>query len=70
MVWSEADLIALDAAIMNGIRAVTYADGRKVEYHSLDEMRRLRADMKAELLAAASLVRPRRRTTVGRICRR
>jgi hypothetical protein len=48
---------------------VTFADGRRSEFHSLDEMRRLRADIKGELSAAASQVTPRRRTTVGRIRR-
>jgi hypothetical protein len=69
MAWTQPDLDALSAAITAGVRSVTYADGRKIEYHSLDEMRRLRSDMKAEIAATASRVTPRRRTTVGRIRR-
>ncbi len=66
MGWQQADMDALDAAIARGVKAVTYADGRKVEYHSLDEMRRLRIDMKAEISAAAAQVSPRTRVIVGR----
>lgn len=69
MAYQQGDLDKLDAAILSGVKAVTFADGRKTEFHSLDEMRRLRADIKGELSAAASQVTPRRRTTVGRIRR-
>lgn len=69
MAWQQADLDALSAAITRGVRSVTYADGRKMEYHSLDEMRRLRADMKAEIAAAASQVAPRTRFSIGRMRR-
>ncbi len=69
MAFQQADLDRLDAAILSGVKAVTFADGRKTEFHSLDEMRGLRSDIKAELAASASQVRPHRRTTVGRIRR-
>lgn len=69
MAWTQSDLDALSTAIMQGAKSVTYADGRKVEYHSLDEMRRLRSDMKAEIAAAASQVSPRTRFSVGRMRR-
>ncbi len=65
MAWTQSDLDALDLALTNGRKRVIYADGRSIEYHSLDEMRRLRKDMKGELEAAASTVNPRR-VTVAR----
>ena len=70
MAWQQADLDTLDAAIARGVKSVTYADGRKIDYHSLDEMRRLRSDMKAEIGAAASQVSPRTRVVIGRMRRR
>lgn len=58
-----AQLAALDAAIASGALRVSY-DGKSVEYRSLDEMLRVRAD-----LASAIVGRPRRRrllvTTAG-----
>lgn len=50
MAWSAADLLALEAAIKEGAKVVQYAD-RRVEYHSLDEMLRLRSVMKGEIEA-------------------
>jgi hypothetical protein len=69
MAFQQSDLDKLDAAILSGVRAVTFADGRKTEFHSLNEMRALRSDVKAELSAAASQTQPRRRTTIGRMRR-
>lgn len=63
MAYQQSDLDKLDAAVLSGVKSVTFADGRRTEFHSLDEMRRLRADVKAELLAAAAQVTPRRRVT-------
>jgi len=69
MAYSQTDLDALSAAIVGGIKSVTYADGRKVEYQTLADMRALRDDMKAEIQAAArASVGPR--VTIGRIWRR
>ena len=42
MAYSQADLDALDSALKKGARRVTYAGGNTVEFHSLDEMMRLR----------------------------
>jgi hypothetical protein len=67
--FQQSDLDTLDAAILSGVRSVTFADGRKTEFHTLTEMRGLRSDIKAELAASASQVQPRRRTTVGRMRR-
>lgn len=69
MAWTQSDLDALSAAIANGIQSVTYADGRRVQYQTVADMRLLRNDMKAEIAAAANQAAPRLRTTVGRICR-
>lgn len=68
MPWTQADLNALDSALTGGRKSVTFADGRKIEYHTLDEMQRLRKTMKAEVEAAASTV-PARRVTVARMRR-
>lgn len=69
MAWTQADLDALSTAITSNVRRVTFADGRAVEYHSVEEMLRLRATIKSELLASASLVNPIRRATRGRLIR-
>lgn len=68
MAWTQADLDAVDAALKNGIRKVTFADGRSREYQTTEDMLSLRREMKAELLASASQVIPRR-VTVARIRR-
>lgn len=36
--WTEADLAAVRKAISSGTRAVTFADGRKTEYQTLDQL--------------------------------
>ncbi|WP_375178051.1 phage head-tail joining protein [Sphingobium yanoikuyae] len=36
--WKQSDLVAVRAAIASGVRSVTFADGRKTEYHSLDQL--------------------------------
>lgn len=63
MAWQQADLDALDAALANNITEVSYADGRKVRYQDADKMLSVRREMKAELLASAAQVAPRRRVT-------
>jgi hypothetical protein len=65
MAWSQADLDRLDAAIANNVRKVTFADGRSTEYQNADQMLAVRKTMRAELLAAASQVRPHIRATRG-----
>lgn len=69
MAYQQEDLEKLDAAMLSGVRKVTFADGRATEFHSLDEMRNLRADVKAELAAVASQITPRRRFSVARMVR-
>lgn len=60
MAWSQSDLEKLDAAIASGVRSVTYADGRRVEYHSLDQMMAARSTIAARLQMEAGA---RRRLT-------
>ncbi|MFN3656820.1 MAG: phage head-tail joining protein [Pseudolabrys sp.] len=48
MAWTQSDLDALDSALKRGVKRVRYSSG-ETEYHSLDEMLRLRAVMKAEV---------------------
>lgn len=67
MAYTQSDLDALSAAIAAGIKSVTYADGRRVEYQSVADMRALRNDMKAEV--AGSRRAAQVRTTIGRIVR-
>lgn len=69
MAYQQSDLTKLDANILSGVKKITFADGRSTEFHSLDEMRRLRGDIKAELAAAAAQVNPRRRFSIGRMVR-
>lgn len=49
--WTEADIATISAAIAGGVKRVRYAGPpeREVEYQSLAEMRRLRAQMIAEV---------------------
>lgn len=56
MAWTQTDLDALDAAIKRGVRRVSYQNG-SVEYHSLDEMLKLREVMTAEIAGAATAPR-------------
>lgn len=68
MAWTQGDLDKLDAAIVSGRKSFTFADGRKIEYHSLAEVLAARRDVKAELEASASQVNPRR-VTIGMVRR-
>jgi hypothetical protein len=68
MAYTQSDLDLLSKAITAGIKSVTYADGRRVEYQTLADMRALRSDMKEEVAAAMRTRQPR--TTVGRVMRR
>jgi hypothetical protein len=69
MAYQQSDLDKLDTSILSGVKKVTFADGRSTEFHSLDEMRRLRVDIKADLAASAAQVTPRRRFSIGRMVR-
>jgi hypothetical protein len=52
MAWTSTDIEALETAIKTGTKSVQFSD-RRVEYHSLSEMLRLLAAMKAEVETAA-----------------
>lgn len=65
MAFTQSDLDALDASIKKGVRRVAYASG-SVEYHSLDDMLKLRALMANEVAVAAGTSSPP--TTVGAYC--
>lgn len=70
MAYTQADLDKIDAAIINPAKKVTFADGRSVENYDLDQLRRLRADVKAELAAVPVPGRRRTRFIVARMgCR-
>lgn len=69
MAWQQSDLDALDTAIVRNERSVTFADGRRVEYQDADKMLAVRNAIKAELLASASQIVPRRRATRAVVCR-
>ncbi|GGX53050.1 phage head-tail joining protein [Undibacterium squillarum] len=58
MAYTGADLDALDTAIKSGVKKVKH-NGREVEYHSVDEMLRLRDRIAAELLKGSSAERTR-----------
>lgn len=56
MAWTSDDLDAIKTALAKGERTVTFAD-RSITYRSVDELLRVKAEIEAELAAAAS--RPR-----------
>jgi hypothetical protein len=47
--WTDTDLTSIRTAITSGVRSVTFADGRRTEYQSLDHM------LAAEKVIAAAL---------------
>lgn len=55
--YTDTDLATIKAAIASGIRAVTYADGRKVEYQNLDQMLAAKKVIEAEVTMAAAALR-------------
>jgi hypothetical protein len=53
MAWSQADVDALDQALKAGAKRVRFSDQREVEYHSLDEMLKLREAMVAVVASSS-----------------
>ena len=49
MAFTQADIDALDAAIASGELSVSTPDGRSVTYRSLDDLRKARALMLAQI---------------------
>jgi roadblock/LC7 domain-containing protein len=52
MAWTQSDVDTLKQAIATGAKRVRYADGREVEYRTLNEMERTLATMLAEVAPA------------------
>ncbi|GEM_PF-2839879 len=61
--WTQGDLLAVRGAIASGVRSVTFADGRKTEYHSLDQLlaaeRVIDAALQMQAQTASGVVRRR-----------
>jgi len=68
MAYQQSDLDRLDAAIASGVRAVTFADGRKTEYQSLDQLLAARKVIawQIEMAATTKSALVRRRVPVFR----
>jgi hypothetical protein len=63
MAYTQADLDKVRAAITSGVRSVSFADGRKTEYQSLDQLlaaeKVIAAELRMQAQAASGLVRRR-----------
>lgn len=63
MAYTQADLDKVRAAITSGLRSVTFADGRRTEYQSLDQLlaaeKVIDAALKMQAQATSGLVRRR-----------
>lgn len=61
--WTQSDLAAVRSAISSGVRSVTFADGRRTEYHSLDQLlaaeRVIDAALQMQAQAVSGVVRRR-----------
>lgn len=51
--FTEENLVALEQAIVEGVKVVEYSD-KKVEYRSIDEMMKIRNLMRKELCTGKS----------------
>lgn len=49
MAYTQAQLFALESAMAQGLSEVTYPDGTRKAFRSLDEMRSLVAEMRQDL---------------------
>lgn len=63
MAWVQADLDRVDTAIASGVKSVTFADGRRTDYQSLDHMiaarRVIQAELSMQAQATSGVVRRR-----------
>ncbi|ASY44992.1 hypothetical protein CJD35_11480 [Sphingobium xenophagum] len=61
--WTTSDLATVRSAIASGIRSVTFADGRKTEYQSLDQLiaaeQVIEAALKMQAQAVSGVLRRR-----------
>lgn len=55
--WTAQDLTRLCRAIASGALKVSYADGKSVEYRSLDDMIRLKKAMEIDLGISSQPIR-------------
>ncbi len=53
MAYQQSDLDKLDSMIVSGLRSVTFADGRRAEYQSLDQLLAARKVVEAQMKMAA-----------------
>lgn len=53
MALTQSDADAIKAAIASGVRRVKFADGREVEYRTVDEMMQALALANADIAAAS-----------------
>ena len=59
MAWTQLDLDTLEAAMVSGQRRVRL-NGREVEYHSIDQMAKVRDLIKSEINRSnTAITRPR-----------
>jgi hypothetical protein len=54
MAWTQSDLDTIDQRIAEGVKRVTYADGRTIEYQSLDHMMAARKVILSQISIAAA----------------
>ena len=66
MALSQSDVDAIKAAIVSGVRRVKFADGREVEYRTVDEMKQALALAEADVAAASG---NSARSSVATFCR-
>ncbi len=61
-IWVQADIDSLKAAVASGVLSVEYVGppARRVTYQSLSEMRKLLAEMVAEVATSAGTRKPYR----------
>ena len=69
MAWTRDDLAKLDQLLLDDVQEVQFADGRRMRKQPKADMLALRREVKSEIAAAESQVRPRHRFSVARMRR-
>ena len=59
MAFVTADLEAIETAIKSGALSVRFQDGRSYTYRTMDELRRAREMIQADIDSTAGTTRPR-----------
>lgn len=67
MPFTASDLATIDRAIVEGVAEVTFSDGRKIRYSSVQEKMAARAIIQAEVNGAAAV--PVNRSTFAEFSR-